>query len=204
MSMSEQFDTVEFATSTTALSGDADFYSSFVVNVYFPFLQKAHRFFLAGWMAIVVIGIVYGTGFLGLTSSETVPPESTAAFDAWTAFDEYYPRYSSWPPLFIVEHSIEAKSNIIGNLSKRLSFDLHLLLDDQDSISFVSGYWDVIDVPALRAFAADKVSRDNRTMCTTIGFEESATLEDVNSVTQKLLQFAEDHNRRDETDAAVY
>jgi hypothetical protein len=171
-------------------------YDRFVRKIYFPFLGKAHRCILLGWLAVIAIGVIYGSGFLSLTSNETTPPEGTSAYDAWKAFQTYYPHYSSWPPLFIVERAAfnYESSHIIGNVSKRLSFELHSLLDDEDSISIISGYWDVFEVPALRPFAADKISPDNRTMSTIIAFTDSASLDEVNHITHKLLLFAEKHS----------
>lgn len=169
-----------------------DLFVIFIRQQYFPFLKRFHKYVCFIWLVIFIISVVYGPNFLSATVSNLDLPKGTPSAAAIEAFQANYPDTSSWPPLFIVSSTND--NNVVNSYTKSVSVDLNTFAESKsNTISFVTGYWELINNKGMRLLALENVAADNRTMVQNIYFRKSAVLNDIKKVAEELLKFGNSH-----------
>lgn len=167
-----------------------DFYVKFVKQYYFPFQQRFHRHICVLWLIVFVICIIYGPAFLSSTKNSLDLPASAPSVQAINIYAEYYPQAGNKPPAIILQETTGSQTNIINGYTKNFSTALHQYVSKHsDVVSFVSGYWEMINQPDEEIIALQSVSKSNSTMKSTVYFTKQSTVDQSNEFVKKLVDF---------------
>jgi len=179
-----------------------DAYSKFLRGYYFPLLVARPRAIIASWFVIFIITAIFGlgiggasAGFLGSTRSNLDLPKGTPSGDAVLAFQALYPQVSSWAPAVVVLRvsGSGAGGGIKTNAwARNASAALYSFATKRASdVSYVSGYFELMQQPGLELLALQSLSPDNLTAQINIGFKKSTTLNSINLFVDDLIHYAE-------------
>lgn len=167
-----------------------DFFVKFVKKYYFPFQQRFHRHICIGWLIVFVICIVYGPAFLSSTKNSLDLPASAPSVQAINVYAQYFPNSGNKPPAIIIQETKGLQSNIINDYTKNFSTALNQYASKhKDVVSFVSGYWEMIDVQDEEIIAQQSVSKSNSTMKSTVYFTKQSSIAQSNDFVKTLIDF---------------
>lgn len=181
-------------------------FNTFLKRYYFPFLLRFSRTgpvipatkrtppIVVSWLGIfwiILFGICcgFGPGFLSNTRSGLDVPAGTPTADALDVLNSNYPEASSWPPAIVLHHVKPGfPGTIITNSTQRVAEVLdQFQIKYNDVISGVNGYFEfmALDLPIL---AETTVSKDRRSMISTVTMRKGAELKDVTDMVKELLE----------------
>ena len=165
-------------------------YVRFLRSRYFPFLVKYNKYICLLWIIVFIICLIYGPNFLSNTKSNLDLPKNSPSNVSLAAFKKYYPDFSDWPPMFIVQTANNGNKVINDNYSKTISKILNeYAAQYSDTISGISGYWELINDVKYSSTAINYVSDDGYTMYSSVSFYKSASLDEINDIAEHFLKW---------------
>ena len=174
----------------TVKEGDHDdFYVKFLRHFYMPFLVGYSGRILVGWIVIFIICVIFGPAFLTSTRSNLDLPKGTPSAEAVDAFVTNYPSTSSWPRAFVVAHNEIPGRGVLTDATKKIYAALNTYKAKYpNTIGNIGGYYNYKAI-GLISLANREVSGDNQTIICSVDFQKTATLGDIYTVADDLLDW---------------